>query len=93
MSFFLTILIRSGNHQLIVLGLPIAKLRVKKGGFQMEKIGKQKTALLILDVQNDIVHENGKYKDFGSPAHAKKQNIFQNIRKVLDKARRIWMNL
>ena len=55
----------------------------------MEKIEKQKTALLILDVQNDIVHENGKYKDFGSPAHARKQNIFQNIKKVLGKARQV----
>jgi gluconolactonase len=42
-----------------------------------------------MDVQNDIVHEDGKYKDFGSPAHAREQNIFQNIKKVLDKARQI----
>jgi len=53
----------------------------------MQEFNKPQTALLIMDVQNDIVHEDGKYKDFGTPVHAKEQNIFQNIKKVLDKAR------
>ena len=30
----------------------------------MTEIDKSKTALLIMDVQNDIVHAEGKYKDF-----------------------------
>lgn len=55
----------------------------------MKEFDKTKAALLIMDVQNDIVHEDGKYKDFGSPAHAKEQNILQNIKKVLDKARQV----
>ena len=55
----------------------------------MQELDKTQTALLIMDVQNDIVHEDGKYKDFGTPAHAKEQNIFQNIKKVLDKARQV----
>ena len=53
----------------------------------MVAINKEKTALLIMDVQNDIVHEDGKYKDFGSPAHAKERNIIGNIKKVLNTAR------
>ena len=53
----------------------------------MDPFDINKTALLIMDVQNDIVHEDGKYKDFGSPAHAKERDIFSNIKKVLDKAR------
>ena len=59
----------------------------------MTEIVKDKTALLIMDVQNDIVHEEGKYKDFGSPAHAKERNILQNIKKVLDKARQVGMKV
>jgi gluconolactonase len=55
----------------------------------MQELDKTQTALLIMDVQNDIVHEDGKYKDFGTPMHAKEQNIFQNIKKVLDKARQV----
>lgn len=46
-----------------------------------------KTALLVMDVQNDIIHKDGKYKDFGTPAHAEEMNIFGNIQKVLDKVR------
>jgi nicotinamidase-related amidase len=59
----------------------------------MEKFDLNKTALLIMDVQNDIVHENGKYKDFGSPAHAKERNIFAHIKKVLDKAREVGLKV
>ena len=59
----------------------------------MTEIVKEKTALLIMDVQNDIVHEEGKYKDFGTPAHAKERNVFENIKKVLDKARQVGMKV
>ena len=59
----------------------------------MKKFDIQKTALLIMDVQNDIVHENGKYKDFGSPAHAKERDIFGHIKKVLDKAREVGLKV
>ena len=59
----------------------------------MPEIDKSKTALLIMDVQNDIVHEEGKYKDFGSPAHAKECNIFEHIKKVLDKARQVGLKV
>jgi len=53
----------------------------------MLEIQKDRTALLVMDVQNDIVHEDGKYKPFGNPAHAKERNIFDKIEAVLDKAR------
>ena len=59
----------------------------------MTEIDKNKTALLIMDVQNDIVHAEGKYKDFGSPAHAKERNIFEHIKKVLDKARQVGLKV
>ena len=51
------------------------------------EINAKNTALLVMDVQNDIVHEEGKYKDFGSPAHARERNILERIGALLDKAR------
>jgi gluconolactonase len=53
----------------------------------MVTLDKTKTALLVMDVQNDIIHKNGKYKDFGTPDHAEERDIFENIGKVLKKAR------
>ncbi len=53
----------------------------------MLSVEKSKTALLVMDVQNDIVHMEGKYKDFGCPAHAKERDIFGSIKKVLTTAR------
>lgn len=53
----------------------------------MVTIEQTKTALLVMDVQNDIIHKDGKYKDFGTPAHAEERDIFGNIGKVLKKAR------
>jgi len=51
------------------------------------EIEKKKTALLIMDFQNDIVHEKGKFVSWGIPAHVKKQNAIGNARKLLEKAR------
>ncbi len=51
------------------------------------KINKNKTALLIMDYQNDLVHEKGKIASFGIAKHAKEQNSIENIKKLLDKAR------
>lgn len=53
----------------------------------MLTLDKNKTALLVMDVQNDIIHMEGKYKNFGCPAHAKERDIFTPLKKVLEKAR------
>ena len=48
----------------------------------------QKTALLVMDLQNDIVHENGKFAGWGLAAHVKQQHALENTASVLDKARK-----
>ena len=53
----------------------------------MVNFEKEKTALLILDVQNDIVHLKGKYADFGTPKHFKESGTSTRIKALLDKAR------
>jgi len=59
----------------------------------MLTIDKKKSALLVMDVQNDIIHKDGKYKDFGTPTHAEERNIFNSIKNVLLKARKAGMKV
>jgi ureidoacrylate peracid hydrolase len=45
------------------------------------------TAVLIIDMQNDTVHADGAYADFGAAEHASAQNVVGNIETLLDAAR------
>ena len=51
-------------------------------------IDKGHTALLVMDFQNDIVHENGAFKDFGFPAMVKQNDVLAKSARLLDAARR-----
>ena len=46
------------------------------------------TALLAMDFENDIVHENGAFKDFGFAAMVKQNDVFTKTAKLLAAARR-----
>ncbi|MCH8061043.1 MAG: cysteine hydrolase [Chloroflexi bacterium] len=50
-------------------------------------IDKAHTALLAMDFNNDIVHENGAFKDFGFAAMIKQNDVFAKTAKLLDAAR------
>ena len=52
------------------------------------RIDKGHTALLVMDFQNDIVHENGAFKDFGFPAMVKQNDVLAKSARLLDAARR-----
>lgn len=54
----------------------------------MKKIDPKSTALLIIDMQNDVVHPKGGWAAAGSPVHARKQNAVAHIRAIADRARR-----
>ncbi|MGD9538874.1 MAG: cysteine hydrolase family protein [Alphaproteobacteria bacterium] len=54
----------------------------------MKKIDPKTTALLIIDMQNDVVHPKGGWAAAGSPIHAKKQNTVAHIKAILERARR-----
>ena len=51
-------------------------------------IDKAHTALLAMDFQNDIVHENGAFKDFGFAAAVKQNDVLAKSARLLDAARR-----
>jgi gluconolactonase len=39
-----------------------------------------RTALIIQDLQNDVIIEGGAFADSGAPAHATSQNVVENVR-------------
>jgi len=43
------------------------------------KLDPKRTALVIQDMQNDVVMEGGAFAESGSPAHAKEQNVISNL--------------
>jgi gluconolactonase len=46
------------------------------------KLNAKKTALIIQDLQNDVITEGGAFASSGAPAHAKKQNVVENLKKL-----------
>ena len=46
-----------------------------------------RTALIIQDLQNDIISEGGAFADSGAPGHAQSQNVVENVKGLADAAR------
>ena len=53
-----------------------------RGNMADRKLNAKKTALIIQDLQNDVITEGGAFASSGAPAHAKKQNIVENVKKL-----------
>jgi gluconolactonase len=45
------------------------------------------SALIIQDMQNDVIGEEGAFADNGAPAHAASQNVVANVARLADAAR------
>jgi gluconolactonase len=41
-----------------------------------------RTALIIQDMQNDVIIEGGAFADSGAPEHAKQQNVVENVARL-----------
>jgi gluconolactonase len=52
------------------------------------KLNPKRTALLIQDLQNDMIIEKGAFADSGAPGHAKEQNVVANVQKLAAAFRR-----
>src|SRR5262249_31226683 len=48
------------------------------------KLSPTKTALIIQDLQNDVISDGGAFAESGAPAHAKKQKVVENVRALAD---------
>jgi gluconolactonase len=42
----------------------------------------RRTALIIQDMQNDVIIEGGAFADSGAPAHASQQNVVENVARL-----------
>ena len=51
-------------------------------------IDNARTALLVMDFENDVVHEDGAFKDFGLAAMVKQNDVFGKTARLLDATRR-----
>jgi gluconolactonase len=48
----------------------------------------KRCALIVQDMQNDVIIEGGAFAESGSPEHAKEQNVVENVRGLADACRR-----
>ena len=46
-----------------------------------------RTALIIQDLQNDVITEGGAFAESGAPAHAQSQNVVENVKNLAQAAR------
>jgi gluconolactonase len=53
----------------------------------VDSIDPTRAALVIQDLQNDVIIEGGAFADSGAPAHATSQNVVQNVRGLADACR------
>ncbi len=47
----------------------------------------KRSALIIQDLQNDVIIEGGAFADSGAPAHATSQNVVENVKRLAEAAR------
>jgi gluconolactonase len=53
----------------------------------MDRIDPTSAALIIQDLQNDVIIEGGAFADSGAPEHAKSQNVVENVKGLAAAAR------
>ena len=47
----------------------------------------QRCAMIIQDLQNDVIMDGGAFADSGAPAHAREQRVVDNVRRLAEVAR------
>ena len=52
------------------------------------RIDPKRTALIVQDLQNDVIIDGGAFAESGSPGHAKEQNVVENVKTLADACRR-----
>ena len=51
------------------------------------KLDPSRCALIIQDLQNDVIIEGGAFAESGSPEHAKEQDVVENVKALAETAR------
>ena len=47
----------------------------------------RRCAMIIQDLQNDVIMDGGAFSDSGAPAHARQQRVIDNVRRLAEAAR------
>jgi gluconolactonase len=68
---------------------PKAKPAPAASGEGELRIDASRAALIIQDMQNDVVMEGGAFAAFGSPAHCREQDAIANIARLADRCRQL----
>src|SRR5262249_62022922 len=51
------------------------------------QIDPRRCAMIIQDLQNDVIMDGGAFAESGAPAHAKQQRVIENVRRLASAAR------
>jgi gluconolactonase len=54
---------------------------------QRPDVDPRRTALIVQDMQNDVMVDGGAFADSGAPQHAKEQDVVENIRRLAEGCR------
>src|SRR3954467_145283 len=54
----------------------------------MDPIDPKSAAMIIQDLQNDVIIDGGAFADSGAPAHATSQNVVENVKELAAAARK-----
>jgi gluconolactonase len=55
------------------------------------RLDAKRSALIVQDLQNDVIIEGGAFADSGAPDHAKSQNVVENVKRLAEAARQAGM--
>jgi gluconolactonase len=58
--------------------------RLTQGNMRLDP---QRCAMIIQDLQNDVIMDGGAFADSGAPAHARQQGVIDNVRRLAEAAR------
>jgi gluconolactonase len=63
---------------------PAAAPKLTEGEMRLDP---QRCAMIIQDLQNDVIMDGGAFAESGAPAHARAQRVVDNVRRLADAAR------
>ncbi len=55
----------------------------------LSKLDPSRCALIVQDLQNDVIIEGGAFAESGAPQHAKDQDVVENVKNLADECRRL----
>ena len=55
------------------------------------RLDAKRSALIIQDLQNDVIMEGGAFAESGAPDHAQSQNVVENVKRLAAAAREAGM--